>query len=221
MQCLIISDDLRQAAFLQKGFICENLSADVCYFENFSKIQEQLIYYDGVFIFMEDLVRVREFFLFCRNIKPNLPIVLLVCTDTPAFRNLLYELNPEYYAVRPFSFRCIASAMRNIIFQRKEKIENSLFILRDLELDVSSRRVVCRGKEIYLRNKEFALLHFLMMNKGKVLSRLMTLEHVWDRNADLLTNTVDVHISQLRKKIGQFSNDTYIHTVPCSGYLMA
>ncbi|MBU0667754.1 winged-helix domain-containing protein [Patescibacteria group bacterium] len=220
MQSLIITDNLRQAEFLQKGFLCENLSADICFFEKVSRLQDQLIYYDGVFIFLEDYGKIREYVLFCRNLKPEIPVFILLHSDTPDLRNLLQELRPDYHAVRPFSFRCIASEMRNDIFQKKEKIENSRFILRDLELDVLSRRVVCNGKEIRLRNKEFALLHFFMMNKGKVLSRLMALEHVWDRNADLLTNTVDVHISQLRKKIGKCSDDTYIHTVPCSGYLM-
>jgi two-component system copper resistance phosphate regulon response regulator CusR len=110
--------------------------------------------------------------------------------------------------------------MKFEIFLSKEKIDNSRYVLRDLELDVSRHRVSVCNSEVHLRNKEFALLHFMMLNKGRVLSRTDILENVWDRNANMMTNTVDVHISTLRKKIEKVSKRRFIHTIPCLGYIL-
>jgi DNA-binding response OmpR family regulator len=221
MQTLIITDNVRQGAFIQKGFQYENLSADLVRSEEVAHLHTRIPYYDGVFLLFSDVGSARQYALFCRNVKPALPLVLLTESDSMSFRALLHELNIQYFAVRPFSFRTIVSEMRNAVFQSKEKIEQSTFALRKLELDLLSHRVLCDGHEVSLRNKEFSLLHFFMMNEGKVLTRSTILEQVWDHNTDILTNTVDVHVSQLRKKILPFTDDTFIHTVPCKGYIFA
>ncbi|MBU2523681.1 winged helix-turn-helix domain-containing protein [Patescibacteria group bacterium] len=95
---------------------------------------------------------------------------------------------------------------------------DDFFVFSDLSLD-RDRRLVLRGdKEIFLRNKEFNLLEYLMRNVGKVLSRDQILDNVWDREADIFTNTVDVHIHILRKKIDEGFEKKIIQTIPCIGY---
>jgi DNA-binding response OmpR family regulator len=132
---------------------------------------------------------------------------------------LLTESKINFLFSRPFPFRQMSAEMRYAIFHQKEKMEFGKYILRDLELDLARHQVKLSDQSLYLRNKEFSLLHYLMVNKGKVLSRSDILENVWDRNANILTNTVDVHISQLRKKMGEGKNQKYIHTIPCTGYI--
>lgn len=89
----------------------------------------------------------------------------------------------------------------------------------ELLLCPESRTVLCRGKLIYLRNKEFTLLEYFMGNVGRVLSRTQILEDVWDRNYFGPTNTVDVHVSNLRKKLFRRFDLHFLKTVYCIGYL--
>jgi DNA-binding response OmpR family regulator len=95
--------------------------------------------------------------------------------------------------------------------------------LRNGNLEINlERHEVKRGKRlISLRNKEYALLVCLMKNRGKVLTRTYLLETVWDRNTSILSNTVDVHINRLRRKIDGPSNNGLIQTIPCVGYSLA
>lgn len=86
-------------------------------------------------------------------------------------------------------------------------------------LDMISRKVFVSGKYIYLRNKEFCLLEYFIKNIGKVLTRTIILEDVWDRNILCPTNTVDVHVSSLRRKIKSCEDGDFIRTVPCIGYI--
>lgn len=92
--------------------------------------------------------------------------------------------------------------------------------LRNLKLDLNARRLLCDENKIFLRNKEFSLLEYMMKNMGKVISRTEILEEVWDRNIFCNTNTVDVHISKLRKKFNKFDIKSPIKTVHSVGYIL-
>lgn len=89
----------------------------------------------------------------------------------------------------------------------------------NVKLNLLSRKLFVSGKEIGLRNKEFSLLEYFLNNIGRVVSRTQLLEEVWDRNICCSTNTVDVHISKLRKKITNQTNKCFIRTVHCIGYI--
>ena len=89
---------------------------------------------------------------------------------------------------------------------------------KDLTVDLSKRQVFRRGKEYFLRNKEFELLYYLMRNPGVVLTKQRILEEVWDMNASSCTTTVESHISSLRKKIDNGFDERYLQTVHCVGY---
>jgi len=86
-------------------------------------------------------------------------------------------------------------------------------------LDMGRRVVLVDNKFVCLRNKEFSLLEYFMRNAGRVLSRTEILEDVWDRNICCPTNTVDVHVSKLRKKLGAHLSSGFIRTVHCVGYI--
>lgn len=90
--------------------------------------------------------------------------------------------------------------------------------LQDFRLDLAARRFSFRGIPIFLRNKEFSLMEFFFNNCGRVVSRLQLLEEVWDRNMCENTNTVDVHVSSLRKKFLYYCGFDPIKTVYCIGY---
>ncbi|MCA9374028.1 MAG: response regulator transcription factor [Candidatus Gracilibacteria bacterium] len=221
MHCSIVTDNLRQAEFIKKGLYYEHLSCDIYSSDDFDGLEQELPFADGILFLFHDMERLQESFDFCKNLTGgSMPFIILAQRNS-AELNEFVKNHDVLLFVRPFSFRRIAAEMKMLIFMVKEHVEESSFIVRDLELDLMSHRVQCRKQSLHLRNKEFALLHYLMVHKGKVLSRSEILENVWDRNADILTNTVDVHVSQLRKKISSFTPESYIHTVPCKGYFLA
>ncbi|MBI2634288.1 winged helix-turn-helix transcriptional regulator [Candidatus Peregrinibacteria bacterium] len=88
-----------------------------------------------------------------------------------------------------------------------------------LKLDVDSRKFFIGRRVIPLRNKEYSLLEYFMMNVGKVLSRTQILEDVWDRNIFCPTNTIDVHVSGLRQKLQAYTKRNPIKTIYCIGYM--
>ncbi len=88
----------------------------------------------------------------------------------------------------------------------------------DLRVDIASRRLFIGSRFVFLRNKEFSLLEYLLRNPNRVLTRTQILEDVWDRNIFCSTNTVDVHMRSLRKKLGTDLNQS-IRTVHCVGYI--
>lgn len=89
-----------------------------------------------------------------------------------------------------------------------------------LKLDLSSRKLIVADSTIILRNKEFTLLEYFLKNTNRVITRTQILEDVWDRNIFCSTNTVDVHVSKLRKILKQYLEHNPIRTVPCIGYIV-
>ncbi len=99
-------------------------------------------------------------------------------------------------------------------------ISTNLLDFQFFQLDLSTRIFTVNGSLIFLKNKEFQLLEFFLKNPDRIITRTEILEEVWDRNIFCHTNTVDVHVSRLRKKINKyFPNQKIIKTVYCVGYL--
>ncbi len=219
MHTLIITDDAREALFIQKGIQLEDMPSLIMDFRNDEDIKNELIYCDGVFLNLKGDSEPGPLLRLCRTYKKDIPIVLLSSkTEKKLLEISILEDIP--YFQRPFPLRNIASTMRMAIFMAKEDTYEEVYQLRDLHLNVNYHQVKHKDENIYLRNREFSLLHFLMVNKGKILSRNTILENVWDRNANMLTNTVEVHMSHLRKKIEKKYGTKYIHTIPCTGYML-
>ncbi len=221
MYTVIFASNIKQATFLQKGFACENLPSEIIAPDAVQQLLERKLYQaDGIFLLLEAGTVFAEFIDKCRLIHPGIPVIILASQFEPSFNDLYQSGKISAYFIRPFPFRQITAEMKYLIFSRREKTEPEKYTVRDLELDIQSHQLRINSNPVYLRNKEFSLLHYMVANKGKVVTRPEILEHVWDRNADVLTNTVDVHVSQLRKKIRKNTGDVFIHTVPCMGYIV-
>ncbi len=104
--------------------------------------------------------------------------------------------------------------VKNVIMNFERSFNSGAFVI-----DYKSRRFSLDGKFIFLRNKEFSLLVYFIENMGRVVSRTQILEEVWDRNVFCPTNTVDVHVSNLRQKFKKYVDRNYIKTVHCVGYI--
>ncbi len=97
--------------------------------------------------------------------------------------------------------------------------DSQIIDLGEIKMNKASRKLVISDSLVPLRHMEFSLLEYFMENVGRVLSRTELLEEVWDINICCSTNTVDVHVSSLRKKMEKYFNRTVIHTVHCIGYI--
>jgi two-component system OmpR family response regulator len=124
------------------------------------------------------------------------------------------------YLVKPFSFAELSARVNALA--RRPPIAETITVLReaDLEMDLIARTVSRSGKPVDLQPREFALLEFLLRNAGRLVTRTMLLEGVWDFHFDPRTNVVETHISRLRAKINRGTDVELIHTVRGSGYVL-
>lgn len=159
----------------------------------------------------------------CKKIRSkskNYPIIMLGTTGEIDEKIEALNSGADDYLTKPFHTSELIAKIR--VFMRREamKIASDRLSHRDIELDLGRYKATKNGKEIPLRKKEFGLLEYFLRNPGMVLSRNMILEHVWDTNADPFTNTVDVHVRLLRKKLEDNSDDKLIRTVHGMGYCL-
>lgn len=122
------------------------------------------------------------------------------------------------YLVKPFAFGELSARVNALARRPQMKEEETVLRAGDLEMDLLSRRVIRAGREIDLLPREFALLEQLLRRKGRVQTRTMLLESVWDIRFDPQTNVVETHISRLRAKIDKPFETELIKTVRGSGY---
>ena len=125
------------------------------------------------------------------------------------------------YLAKPYAFSELLARVEALARRKpKGSPEETVYRVGDLVLDRLSHKVTRSGEEIALQPREFRLLEFLMQNAGKVVTRTMLLEHVWDYHFDPQTNVIDVHVSRLRAKIDRDFDAPLIHTVRGAGYMV-
>jgi heavy metal response regulator len=220
MRILVVEDEKKVANFIKQGLEEEGYAVDWA-----KDGQEGLtLALDGVHDLiildlnlpkMDGLKVLQEL----RQAKIKAPVLLLTIRAMIEDKVLGLDAGADDYLTKPFSFQELLARIR-ALFRRRLQAEPALLQMADLILD-PSRRVVRRGAEkIDLSTKEFALLDYFMRNPGRVLTRTMIAEHVWDYNFDTETNVIDVYVNFLRKKIDADRDVKLIHTVRGVGYVM-
>ena len=154
-----------------------------------------------------------------RGMGKTTPVLFLTAKDAVSDRVKGLDSGANDYLVKPFSFEELSARLRAMMRGSFGVTDNVLHIA-DLSLDCTSHRVMRGGKEITLSAKEYAMLEYFMYNQGRVLSREMIEDHVWNFDYEGGTNVVDVYISYLRKKIDDGYDKKLIHTVRGRGYIM-
>jgi len=122
------------------------------------------------------------------------------------------------YLVKPFAFAELLARVEALARRSATVVKETLLRVGDLEMDLVSRTVIRRGHEIKLLPREFQLLEYLLRNEGRVVSRSMLLQHVWDLHFDPTTNIIDVYVGRVRRKIDGQQAYPLIHTVRGVGY---
>ena len=129
------------------------------------------------------------------------PVLMLTARDGPRERIRGLDLGADDYLVKPFDLGELLARLRAIIRRSAGETRSSMAMM-DVTLDVSARRVTKAGIEVELTAREYALFEYLAINRGKVVTRTQLYDHLFDEQEDSLSNLLDVHVSNLRKKLG-------------------
>jgi DNA-binding response OmpR family regulator len=153
----------------------------------------------------------------CRSIRTSssVPIVMLTARDEEVDRVAGLEVGADDYVTKPFSPRELVARVKAVLRRAEPNSQEDVLTLGDIELRRAAREVAVGGNHVELRGKEFDLLAYLMENRNIVVSRDLLLDRVWGMEYAGGTRTVDVHVAQLRRKLGR---PDLIRTVRGSGY---
>jgi DNA-binding response OmpR family regulator len=157
----------------------------------------------------------------CQEIRDQniyTPILLLSAKADTLSKVELLKAGADDYVTKPFSFEELKARI-NTLLRRPHKIEGVIMKVDNIILDKDTHEVTKSNKHLNLTRKEFSLLELLMSNLGKVVTRTDMIEHVWDINADPFSNTLEAHILNLRKKVGD-TKKRLIRNIPGRGYKM-
>jgi DNA-binding response OmpR family regulator len=148
------------------------------------------------------------------------PILMLTAKDAEQDIVKGLDTGADDYLAKPFSFDVLLARIRALLRRPHQSLGETLTI-GDLVLDPADKRVERAGRDIRLTSKEFAILEYLMRNPGRVLSKNSIISHVWDFDADVLPNNVEVFVTFLRAKIDKPFKKPYLHTVRGFGYKLS
>jgi len=217
MRVLVVEDEKGILNFLRDGLQEENFAVDTAQDGNVGL--ELSLTNDYDIILLDWMIPGNSGIEICRQIRKNdieTPIIFLTAKDTVKDVVFGLEAGANDYIKKPFEFEELLARIR--VQLRENAGEHSELTFRDIKLNIDTHQVFKNGNEIILTQKEFALLEFLIRNKGKVCTRTRIIEHVWDIHFDSDTSVIDVYINFLRKKLR--AEDNYISTIRGVGYII-
>ena len=220
---LIIEDEVKVAKAIQQGLQENNLEADVAYDGLMGKKmaltgQYQLIILDLNLPQMNGYEVCKEI----RQHNARIPVIMLTALGAMEDKIQAFGTGADDYMVKPFDFRELLARVQVFIKRSASTPQGTQQTLKvaDLEIDDQSKTVKRAGQQIQLTAKEFALLVYLVRNKGRVVSRADIAEKIWDITFDTGTNVIDVYVNFLRKKIDKGFEPKLIHTRQGMGYVL-
>ena len=221
MKVLLVEDEPGLANFVRKGFGNEGYDLDVAYDGRVGQSLLRQHSYDLVILDI-NLPHLNGFEL-CREARALLPgagVLMLTALDSLDDKVRGFEAGADDYLVKPFAFQELLLRARALTTRYAETGTPHLLRIADMELDLEARVATRAGRRIDLTIREYALLEYLLLNQGRIVSRVDIAEKVWDLHFDTTTNVIDVYVSYLRKKIDKGFEPKLIHTVVGMGYVL-
>jgi two-component system, OmpR family, response regulator len=220
MKILIIEDEHKIANSIKKGFEQESFAVDVSYTADDGLDLALSDDYDA--IILDRLLPGMDGVEICKKLrKENKHTPILLLTARGQIEDKVEGLNAgaDDYMAKPFAFEELLARVKALTRRPKDSLGSTLKV-ENLTLNTVSYEVKRANKTINLTSKEFALLEYLIRNKGKILTKDQIINHVWNYDADILPNTVEVYIGYLRGKVDRTFGDqpTLIHTIRGFGY---
>ena len=221
MKILVVDDEIRIAKAIKQGLEQDGYAVDLAHDGEDGYNAAHADEYDC--IVLDVMMPVMNGFEVAKKLREDgdkTPILMLTAKDQS--RDIVSGLDSgaDDYLPKPFSFEVLTARIRALMRRPHDVIENVLSV-HDLEMDVANHTVRRAGKDIKLSNKEFGILEYLLRNKNRILSKSNIMTHVWDFDADILPNNVEVFINYLRGKIDKpFDGEPLIQTVRGFGYII-
>lgn len=221
MRILVIEDDKKIALAIKKGLEQESYAVDVVYDTKDDKLGLALLINYDLIILDRMLPGITDGLNICKKLREEgkkMPILILTAKDKINERVEGLDAGADDYLIKPFAFEELLARVKALL-RRPNQALNQVLKVGDLSLDTQTFKVMRKGIEIKLSSTEFKLLEYLIRNKGRILTKDNIMEHVWDYDAEILPNTVEVFIGYLRNKIDKpFSNLAHIQTIRGFGY---
>ena len=221
MRILVVEDEEKVSGFLHERLEAEGYDVEIAKNGRSAKGCLRDSSYD---IIVLDLklpdIPGGEILVNLRKTDQQVPVLILTAKARLSDKLSHFEMGADDYLTKPFSFAELLLRIKALLKRGSTNRGNTLQVA-DLHMDRIARKVRRSSQEIELTLKEFSLLEYLMLNVGKVVSRSMIVDKVWDHSFEGFTNITDVYVRQLRKKIDEEFEPKLIRTVRGVGYMMS
>src|ERR1700744_533974 len=221
MRVLLAEDEKKVADMILRGLKAERYAVDVCHDRQSAWESAEAYNYDLIILdLMLPGLSGTEVLEKVRRKNQQVPILILTALDGMADKVKNFEAGAYDYLTKPFAFAELLVRIKALL-RRGPVNRSSVLRVGDLEIDRLSQIVRRAGKKIELTSKEYSLLEYLATQPGRVFSRTMIIEHVWDQSFEGLTNIVDVYVRHLREKVDDAFSVKLLRTVRGVGYCLS
>jgi DNA-binding response OmpR family regulator len=217
MKILVIEDDSSIRNVLRMGLEAKSFAVDLAEDGDQGSFMARTNDYD--LIILDNVLPQKMGGRVCKEIRESgkhMPIIMLSAKSEVITKVELLNLGADDYLTKPFSFEELLARM-NALLRRPKRLDERIIKFKDFKLNRDRQTLEQNGKDIYLTRKEFNLLEYLLVNKSVIMSRGQIQDHVWDIQSNPFSNTIETHILNIRKKIGD-KNKTFIESIPGRGY---
>jgi DNA-binding response OmpR family regulator len=220
MRILIIEDEEKLAESLKKGLERSGYATDYLLDGETGERRIELYHKDYDAVILDLMLPGKNGFEVCRSIRQKgftLPILILTARDMSEDKILALDSGADDYLVKPFSFEELLARLRALLRRPTASLANEL-VMGTIVLKIAEREVYQGQEKVDLTLKEFELLHYLMRHPGEALSREDLYLHLWDFADNAMSNVIDAHVKNLRRKLGGRDKATTVETVRGVGY---
>ncbi len=220
IRVLIVEDEISLSRIITKRLREEGYSVDACLDGQEGSCFAEMAEYDC--IILDWMLPGMDGLSLLKNLRSKgitTPVLILTARDAIEDRVAGLDTGADDYLVKPFSFDELLARLRAIL-RRPGESKGTTLSIADLTLDTVSHSVTRSDNILELTSKEYAVLEYLLRNKGRILTRSQIAEHVWSYDFDYSSNIVDVYIRYLRGKIDDGFDKKLIHTIRGSGYVL-
>ncbi len=221
MRILIVEDNEKLASAIKRGLEQEGYAADYIMDGESGERRITAGIHDYDLVVLDIMLPGRDGITVCKNWRAEgitVPVLMLTAKDTTGDKIAGLDCGADDYMIKPFSFDELTARVRALLRRPKDALPIELTV-QDISLNTATRKVIRAKKEIPLTLKEFMVLEYMMRRPNQVITRDELYDHAWDFAANALSNTVDVHIKNLRKKLNDKKrHEELLETIRGVGY---
>jgi len=220
MRILIVEDEVKLAEAISRGLAAKGYATDIVDDGEKALTRISLHHEDYDLVILDLMLPSLDGYAVCRQVRERgvvTPILVLTARAETDVKVELLLAGADDYLVKPFSFDELAARVHALL-RRPSGVVPEVLRADDIELNTVEHRVLRAGKPLSLTLKEFGLLEYFLRHPGEIVNREDLLAHLWDFNYESFSNVIDVHIKNLRRKLGDGEGESVLETVRGVGY---